>query len=257
MKYPVFPPWTGVDPMAFLDPAFEEMELTTAQFLIFLSVPLDTCQRAHHTGKLPGWGQSSKRSEISKAMETQLSSSSLWPTAAFQSLAPDSPLPFIEPDSFCSYLHSQIRLHHSVEKSSCQFNLAEAFLVLDRQPLSPEHGLQSSPVTWFLETTPTSFPRFFLITAFLLIYLQLPAAGFCISCMLCLGHSSYLCAWVSTSLYSSLCANVGISNRFFLTTPEPLQSLSLTLWLLLELSVPAGIICIEYLFRCFCSSTAM
>lgn len=131
------------------------------------------------------------------------------------------------------------------------------FLGPRSQPLSPEHGLQSSLVTWFLETTPTSFPRFFLITAFILIYLQLPAAGFCISCMLCLGHSSYLCAWVSASLYSSLCANVGVSNRSFLTTPEPLQSLSLTLWLLLELSVPTGIICIECLFRCLCSSTAM
>lgn len=41
--------------MAFLDPAFEEMELSTAEFLVFLSTPLDTCQRAHHTGKLPGW----------------------------------------------------------------------------------------------------------------------------------------------------------------------------------------------------------
>ena len=40
--------------MAFLDPAFEEMELTIAQFLIFLSAPLDTCQHAHPTGKLPG-----------------------------------------------------------------------------------------------------------------------------------------------------------------------------------------------------------
>ena len=75
----------------------------------------------------------------------KLSSFSLWPTA-FQSLAPDFRLPFIEPDSFCFYLYSQIGLHHSVEKKSCQFNLAEALLVLDRQPLSPEHGLQSSPV---------------------------------------------------------------------------------------------------------------
>ena len=55
VKYPVFPPGTGVDPMAFLDLAFEEMELSTAEFLIFLSTPLDTCQRAHHTGKLLGW----------------------------------------------------------------------------------------------------------------------------------------------------------------------------------------------------------
>ena len=40
--------------MTLLDPAFEEVELTTAQFLIFLSAPLDTCQHARHTGKLPG-----------------------------------------------------------------------------------------------------------------------------------------------------------------------------------------------------------
>ena len=44
----------------------------------------------------------------------KLSSFSLWPTA-FQSLAPDFRLPFIEPDSFCFYLYSQIGLHHSVD----------------------------------------------------------------------------------------------------------------------------------------------
>ena len=36
--------------MTFLDPAFEEIELTTTQFLTVLFAPLDTCQLTHHTG---------------------------------------------------------------------------------------------------------------------------------------------------------------------------------------------------------------
>lgn len=36
--------------MTFLDPAFEEMELTTTQSLTVLFAPLDTRQLTHHTG---------------------------------------------------------------------------------------------------------------------------------------------------------------------------------------------------------------
>lgn len=162
VEHPDIPPWVGVHPMRYLNPAFEETELSTAY--TFSSLPLMssyTCWLVRHTEQLPKEGRVPWGLIFPRQRRLNSPLFAMRPNATF--LTEDSPR---FPSGFhirgillrclCSHHQSQnrasgmyIRSCHSVVKWSCQLNLAEA-------PLDPRIELLSftrvSKAVWRLDS---------------------------------------------------------------------------------------------------------
>lgn len=138
------------------------------------------------------------------------------------------------------------------ERNHIQFNLAEAFLVLDHS-----HWVLSmvcKALRWL--DSWRLLQHHFLDFSSSLFYSNIPtvaSGGILYQLYALSGASSYLCAWVSYSLYSSLCANVGVKQIFSDHSRTPSVFVSNPLASLRAVSTH-WIICIECLFRCLCSS---